>query len=44
MGKGEAGTNWESMIDVYPLPHVKWVASGKLLDNTGSSALRSVMT
>ena len=32
-GKGEAGTNWESRIDIHPLPHVKWVASGKLLDN-----------
>ena len=42
--EGEGGIHWEIRIDVYPLPCVKWTASGKLLCSTGSSALCSVMT
>ena len=36
--------NWESSIEIYTLPSIKQVASGKLLYNTGSSARYSVMT
>ena len=39
---GEGGTN--SSIDVYTPPRVKYIASGKLLYSTGSSAWCSVMT
>ena len=42
--EGEAGTNWESSIDVYTLPCVKQIASGKLLHSTGRSARCSLMT
>ena len=33
MRKGEDGTNWESDIDMYTIPCVKQIASGKLLCN-----------
>ena len=42
--EGEVGTNWETGIDMYTLPGVKHIASGKLVYRTGSSAWRSVMT
>ena len=35
--EGEGGTNWERSTDLHTLPCVKPIASGKLLDNTGSS-------
>ena len=35
--EGEGGTNWEIRTDTYTRPCVKEIASGKLLDNTGSS-------
>ena len=32
IAEGEkGGRNWESRIDMYTLPRVKWIASGKLL-------------
>lgn len=34
----EAGTNWESNIDIYTLPCLKQIAGGKLLLSTGGSA------
>lgn len=37
-GEGEGEVNWESSMDVYPLPCVKQTASGDLLSGTGSSA------
>ena len=43
-GDGEGGTDWESSIDIYTLPCVKQIASGKLLYSTGSSAWCSEMT
>ena len=43
-GDGEGGTNWESSMDIYTLPCVKEIASGKMLYSTGSSARCSVMT
>ena len=43
-GEGEEGTEWESSADIYPLPRIRWTASGKLLYSTGSSALCSVTT
>ena len=42
--EGEGGTKWESSIDIYTLPCVKQIASGKLLYGTRSSARCSVMT
>ena len=39
---GKGGTN--SSIDVYTPPCVKYIASGKLLYSTGSSAWCSVMS
>ena len=42
--EGEVGTNWESSIEIYTLPCVKQIASGKLLYNTGSSTQCSVTT
>ena len=41
---GEGGMNWESCIDRYTLPCVKYLASGKLWYSTGSSARCCVMT
>ena len=38
------GMNWESRTDIYALPCIKQLASGKLQFNTGSSALCSVIT
>ena len=43
-GEGEGGTNWESSIEIYILPYVKLIASGKLLYNTGSSSQCSMTT
>lgn len=43
-GVREAGTNWESNIDIYTLPCLKQIAGGKLLLSTGGSAWRSAMT
>ena len=43
-GEGEGGMNWESSIDIYTLPCAKYIASRKLLYNTGSSAWCSVMS
>ena len=43
LGEGEGGTNRESGPDMYTLRCVKWMASGKLLHITGSSAQCSVM-
>ena len=43
-GEGEWGTNLESSIEIYILPCVKQIASGKLLYKRGSSAWCSVMT
>ena len=37
VGEGEDGTNWESRTEAYTLPHVKQIASGNLLYDTGSS-------
>ena len=37
-GEAEGELNWESSMDVYPLPCVKQTASGDLLSSTGSSA------
>ena len=35
-GEGEeAGMKWESSIDIYTLPNVKWMASGNLLQAQG---------
>ena len=31
VGGEEGGTNWEIRIDIYPLPCVREIASGKLL-------------
>ena len=42
-GRG-GGMNWEIGIDIYTLPCVKQIASGKMLYSAGSSALCSVMT
>ena len=43
-GEGEGGMNWEMRIDIYTLPCVKQIVSGKLLSSTRSSAQCSVMT
>ena len=37
VGEGEAGMKGERNIDIYTLPNVKWMASGKLLHSTGRS-------
>ena len=37
-GEGEGATNQESSIAIYALPCIEQIASGKLLQNTGSSA------
>ena len=44
LGEGEWGINWEIRLDIYTLPCVKRIASGKPLWSTGSSAQCSVMT
>ena len=41
-GRG-GGINWEIGIDIFTLPCVKQIASGRLLHSTGSSARCSVM-
>ena len=42
-GEEKGGTNWESRIDIYTLPYVKQMASGKLLYDTGSSTSCSLI-
>ena len=37
VGEGEGGTNGENSTDMYHLPCVKQIASGKLLHSAGSS-------
>ena len=44
IGGGEVGMKWESSTDIYTLPNVKWMASGKLLHSPGRSAGCFVMT
>ena len=44
MGEGGGGTSWESSVDMYTLPCVQQLASGKLLGRAGSSAPCSVKT
>ena len=41
---GEGGMNLEIQTDIYTLPCVKWIASGKLLYSTRSSVWCSVMS
>ena len=41
--EGESGMSGESRTDVYTLPCVKQIASGKLLSSTGGSVRCSVM-
>ena len=43
-GEEESGLSWEIGIDIYSLPCVKQVTSGKLPCSRGSSAWCSVMT
>ena len=43
VGEGEGGANWESIADMNIPPRVKELASGKLLNSTGSSARCSVI-
>ena len=43
-GAGEGGANQESSIDIYMLPRVTHIASGKLLCNIESPSQCSVMT
>ena len=38
VGEGEDGMNWESSMETFTLPYVKYVASGNLLSDTGSSS------
>ena len=42
MGGRGGGVNWKIRTDTYTLPCGKWIASGKLLYSTGSSARCSV--
>ena len=35
--EGEGGTNWQTSMETYRLLYVKWIASGNLLCDTGSS-------
>ena len=44
VGEGEGGMNWESSMEIYTLPCVKWIASGDLLCDSGSSTWCSVTT
>ena len=44
MGGRESKTIAENSIDIYTLPRVEQIASGKVLFSTGSSARCSVMT
>ena len=37
MGEGEGGTNGDGTMKTYSLPHVKQIASGNLLYDSGSS-------
>ena len=43
-GDREGGMNWGIGTDIYTLPYIKYIASGKSLYSTGSSAQSSVMT
>ena len=42
--KVQGWTNWENSTETYTLPYVKWIASGTLLFDTGSSTQCSVTT
>ena len=42
--EGESGTNGESSINIYTLSCVKQIGIERLIYNTGSPALHSVMT
>ena len=43
-GKGEGGTNGESITETYTPPYVKQTAGGDLLFESGNSNQSSVMT
>ena len=43
-GEGAVRVNEESSVDIYTIRCVEQIAGGNLLDITGSSAGRSVMT
>ena len=36
VGEGKGGMNWDSSVETYTLPYVKWKASGNLLYDPGS--------
>ena len=36
-GQGEGETNGDSSMEIYPLPYIKYTASGNLLYDSGSS-------
>ena len=38
VGEGVGTMNWATSLDIYPLPRVKQIASGKLMCRRGSSA------
>ena len=37
VGKGEGGMTWESSIETYTLPYIKYIASGNLLYDAENS-------
>ena len=39
---GGGGIVWEFGMDMYTLPHLKWIINKDLLSNTGNSAQRYV--
>ena len=41
---GEDGMTWESSMETYQLPYVKWIASGNLFYDSGNSNQGSVRT
>ena len=44
VGEGESETNGESSVNIYSLSGVRWIVGEKLLRNTGSPVLCSLMT
>ena len=44
VGEGESETNGESSVNIYSLSGVRWIVGEKLLHNTGSLVLCSLMT
>ena len=38
------GINWEIVIDIYTLLHIKYITNKNVLNNTGNSTQYSVMT